>query len=45
MFGEGSLTNILVIVSLITSGVALFLVVYYNKKKTVSVTSAEPDEE
>ena len=39
IFGEGSLTNILVIISLIASGVAIFLVVYYNKKKAAPVAA------
>ena len=39
LFGEGSLTNILVIISLIASGVSIFLTVYYNKKKTVPVAA------
>jgi hypothetical protein len=43
IFGEGSLTNILVIVSLIASAVSIFLTVYYNKKKTVP--AAAEDEE
>ena len=38
-FGEGSLTNILVIISLIASGVSISLTLYYNKKKTVPATS------
>ena len=37
IFGEGSLTNILVIISLIASGVSIFLTVYYNKKKAAPV--------
>ena len=50
LFGEGSLTNILVIISLIASGVAIFLVVYYNKKKAAPVaangaTDTEADDE
>ena len=50
LFGEGSLTNILVIISLIASGVAIFLVVYYNKKKVAPVaangaTDTEADDE
>jgi hypothetical protein len=39
IFGAGSLTNILVIVSLIASGVCIFLTVYYNKKKAVPVAA------
>ena len=39
ILGEGSLTNILVIISLIASGVAIFLVVYYNKKKAAPVAA------
>ena len=39
IFGEGSLTNILVIISLIASGVAIFLVVYYSKKKAAPVAA------
>lgn len=35
IFGEGSLSMIIAILSLIASGVAIFLVVYYNKKKAV----------
>lgn len=48
IFGEGSMTNILVIISLIASGVSIFLTVYYNKKNAVPVaanTDAEGDEE
>ena len=48
ILGEGSLTNILVIISLIASGVAIFLTVYYNKKKAVPVTAdnnADTEEE
>ena len=39
IFGEGSLTNILVIISLIASGVSIFLTVYYNKKKAAPVSA------
>jgi hypothetical protein len=39
IFGEGSLTNILVIISLIASSVCIFLTVYYNKKKAIPVTA------
>ena len=35
IFGEGSFLMIIAILSLIASGVAIFLVVYYNKKKAV----------
>ena len=35
IFGEGSFSMIIAILSLIASGVAIFLVVYYNKKKAV----------
>ena len=35
IFGEGSLTMIFALLSLIASSVAIFLVVYYNKKKAV----------
>ena len=50
LFGEGSLTNILVIISLIASGVSIFLTVYYNKKKTApavanGVAETETDDE
>jgi hypothetical protein len=45
IFGEGSLSMIFAILSLIASGVAIFLVVYYNKKKAVPATAAEADEE
>ena len=38
-FGEGSLTNILVMISLIASGVSISLTLHYNKKKTVPATS------
>ena len=33
IFGEGSLTMIVALLALIASGVSIFLVVYYNKKK------------
>jgi hypothetical protein len=39
IFGEGSVTNILVIISLIASGVSIFLTVYYNKKKAAPVAA------
>ena len=39
IFGEGSLTMIVSILSLIASGAAIFLVVYYNKKKAVPVAA------
>lgn len=39
IFGEGSLTNILVIISLLASGVSIFLTVYYNKKKAAPVAA------
>ena len=47
LFGEGSLTNILVIISLIASGVSIFLTVYYNKKKAtpVAVDAKETEDE
>ena len=48
LFGEGSLTNILVIISLIASGVSISITLYYNKKKTVPVAAnnaTEADEE
>ena len=50
LFGEGSLTNILVIISLVASGVSIFLTVYYNKKKAAPVaangaTDTETDDE
>jgi hypothetical protein len=45
IFGEGSPSMIISILSLIASGVAIFLVVYYNKKKAVPATAAEVDEE
>ena len=47
IFGEGSLTNILVIISLIASGVSIFLTVYYNKKKAapVAVDAKETEDE
>jgi hypothetical protein len=44
IFGEGSLTNVLVIVSLIASCVSICLTVYYNKKKTAPVTANGADE-
>ena len=48
IFGEGSLTMIIALLALIASGVAIFLVVYYNKKKAVPVAvnkATEADEE
>ena len=48
IFGEGSLALIVAILSLIASGVCIFLTVYYNKKKAVPVTANgadEPDDE
>ena len=50
IFGEGSLTMIVAFLSLIASGVAIFLVVYYNKKKAAPVaangaTDTETDDE
>ena len=41
IFGVGSLSMIFAILSLIASGVAIFLVVYYNKKKAVPATVVE----
>ena len=41
IFGEGSPSMIIAILSLIASGVAIFLVVYYNKKKAVPATADE----
>ena len=37
IFGEGSFPMIIAILSFIASGVSIFLVVYYNKKKTAPV--------
>ena len=48
IFGEGSLTMIVALLALIASGVAIFLVVYYNKKKVVPIAAnnvTEADEE
>ena len=45
IFGEGSLSMIVAILSLIASGVAIFLVVYYNKKKAVPATATEQSED
>lgn len=48
IFGEGSLTNILVIISLIASAVSISLTVFYNKKKAVPVAAngaSESDDE
>jgi len=39
LFGEGSLSTIVAFLSLIASGVAIFLVVYYNKKKAAPVAA------
>ena len=39
IFGEGSLALIVAFLSLIASGVAIFLVVYYNKKKAAPVAA------
>ncbi|MBR6556135.1 MAG: hypothetical protein IKT60_01775, partial [Clostridia bacterium] len=47
IFGEGSLTMIVALLALISSGVAIFLTVYYNKKKTapVAADTKEAEEE
>ena len=47
IFGEGSATMIISLLALIASGVAIFLTVYYNKKKLVPIAanSAENAEE
>jgi hypothetical protein len=45
IFGEGSLTMIFAIIALVASGVSIFLVVYYNKKKVVSVAVNSDEEE
>jgi hypothetical protein len=48
ILGEGSLTNILVILSLVASVVSISLTLYYNKKKTVLAASngeAETEDE
>ena len=48
IFGEGSSAMIISLLALIASGVAIFLVVYYNKKKAVPVAAnkaTEADEE
>ena len=48
IFGEGSLTMIVALLALIASGVAIFLVVYYNKKKAAPATAdavAETEDE
>ena len=48
IFGEGSLTNILLIISLVASGISIFLTVYYNKKKAAPVAAnnaTEADDE
>ena len=39
IFGEGSVTMIVALLALITSGVSIFLTVYYNKKKKTSVVA------
>ena len=39
IFGESSLAMIVALLALIASGVAIFLVVYYNKKKAAPVTA------
>ena len=39
VFGEGSLTTVVALLALIASAVSIFLTVYYNKKKAVSVTA------
>ena len=44
IFGEGSLTMIVALLALIASGVAIFLVVYYNKKKAVPVAANNAEE-
>ena len=44
IFGEGSLSMIFALAALIASGVAIFLVVYYNKKKVVPVTANNAEE-
>jgi hypothetical protein len=44
IFGEGSLAMIFALLALISSGVAIFLVVYYNKKKAVPVTADNAEE-
>ena len=43
IFGVGSLSMLAAFVALIASGVAIFLVVFYNKKKTVPATAAGAD--
>ena len=47
IFGEGSLTMIVALLALIASGVAIFLTVYYNKKKAapVAVDTKEAEDE
>ena len=48
IFGEGSSAMIISLLALIASGVAIFLVVYYNKKKAVPAAAnnvTEADEE
>ena len=48
IFGEGSLTMIVALLALSASGVAIFLVVYYNKKKAAPATAdavAETEDE
>lgn len=44
IFGEGSLTMIVALLALIASGVAIFLTVYYNKKKTAPVAADKEEE-
>lgn len=39
IFGEGSLAMIFALLAIISSGVSIFLVVYYNKKKAVPVAA------
>ena len=39
IFGEGSVVMIVSLLAIITSGVAIFLVVYYNKKQAVPVAA------
>ena len=41
IFGEGSLTMIFALLAIVASGVAIFLVVYYNKKKALPAIAAE----
>ena len=44
IFGEGSLAMIFALLALVASGVSIFLVVYYNKKKAVPVTADNAEE-